>query len=175
MGWVSYLEDIKDRLASDLEVLEKSLATGIDQRRPVDIEAVRKWITTAQSLLRRLQANIELATDPAIDLVDRLADAERTNDALRAELASLKAEHAQQLEAALHEESLKHETAFRNLREECRVAGLARDRAMATAKLEREEREKVEQRLQEVLETPRSDLYDRYSDRQAIRDLKPDP
>lgn len=65
MGWASYLEDIVDKLNSDLNQVKRDTSEGLDRS-----AQVRALIRVCERFLAGINEHLELATDPDLDLAN---------------------------------------------------------------------------------------------------------
>lgn len=154
MGWVSYVEDILDRLFDDLQSMS-SIIEQPDAKQANIYEQWWLWRTKADQLLRDLRDHLEVATDPAIDVADEVLRLKRQQDKLKtkAELASNAAIQVwKERDNALHQlQAVKDELKQR----EKEIKKLKRD---------------IEQQLSENLQQRPEDVYATYAP--SVADLK---
>jgi len=86
MGWVSYLEDVRDRLNDDLFRMKQTLSdakttssTGGDDY----VDQSRAIVHACEKFLTEIVGAIDMATDPEVELVGRLREAEAARDRLQ--------------------------------------------------------------------------------------------
>lgn len=157
MGWVSYLEDILERLTDDLRSVDRVLDD------PAITEAAKQntlleWHAKAQHVLLTINRNMDIATDPAVDLAAEVIDLERKKKELLAANAALAREKAQvSLDlATLHSQ----------------VANLTK--TLATAKDALKVEKKRNAKLQDAIDADPAALYDKYSSPDRLKRLKKD-
>lgn len=88
MGWASYLEDIIERLTDDLRVVDAVLADPkiSDNSKQTTL---LEWHGRAQKTLLEMTRNMDLASDPDVDLAAEVFDLERRRKSLILENATL--------------------------------------------------------------------------------------
>jgi len=75
MGWVSCIEDAVARLASELRQIRTRQDDETDARElSAERESVGRLIGTCERILRDITGHLELATDPTLDLADRVQE-----------------------------------------------------------------------------------------------------
>jgi len=175
MGWVSYLEDVTERLKDDLDRLTAAgLSPARSQAKPtIDEAAIRAWIDRAKGVLRQLREHLDLATDPSLELAARVTALEQENQRLSDQVMSLTAAREGDMSAARLEK--EHALAALRARFEKQYTADQRliDRMGRKIDQLTSERAELERKLTAMLETPRADLYEQYSSPEAIRRHKP--
>lgn len=155
MGWVSYLEDISERLTDDLARLDKLVAP--DGTAPVNVWVeVRTVFAKALITVRDLRQHLDLATDPEVDLSARIIQLERENRRLKQELDG-KSSGSRELE-------VKVTTLTGQLAD-------AKSRARESEKHNR----KLQAQLAQAHTTNPAGVYDAYSTPDRIKRHKPNP
>ncbi|MDQ3010275.1 MAG: hypothetical protein M3X11_06195 [Acidobacteriota bacterium] len=86
MGWVSLREDIIERLTLDLTAIRDDKSSDADEVRELKINAL---IKTCESVSRALSKDLELATDPSIDLAIQFPKLKKELDKCTDEIAGL--------------------------------------------------------------------------------------
>lgn len=84
MGWASYLEDIVDKLNSDLNQVRRDTSEGLDRS-----AQVRALIRVCERFLAGINEHLELATDPELDLANELIKLREANASLERRLGIL--------------------------------------------------------------------------------------
>lgn len=108
MGWASTLEDIVERLTSDLEAIKRNRAentVAVD-----DGNKLEALIRTCERFLADVNKHLEVATAPELELADELIRSERENGRLRAQVQEL--ERTKKSLAELSERYSELEKAF---------------------------------------------------------------
>jgi hypothetical protein len=154
MGWVSYLEDITERLNDDLAALSGVIGGKREAPKEVWVE-VQTVLTRATNTLRDLLNHLDLATDPDVKLYEYAIDLERKNRQLESDLA-VELHRSAQLTVKLDQLNGK----------------------LADAKTRLKSSEKVNKELQAKLAAAfisrPDDIYAAYSTPDRIKRLKPD-
>jgi predicted nuclease with TOPRIM domain len=74
MGWASYLEDIIERLSSDLDEIRNASTPDIE--RPAKLRAL---IRVCERFIADINEHLEVATDPQLDLANELIKLKEAN------------------------------------------------------------------------------------------------
>jgi chromosome segregation ATPase len=94
MGWVSYLEDITDRLTDDLNRTRATLArTPASDGAHIREEAMA-LLKACETALSDIRSHLELATDPHFDMAYEITQLDKEKAELEADVKSLTAKKA---------------------------------------------------------------------------------
>ncbi len=88
MGWVSYLEDITERLTQDLEKY-RDLARNTDASSAELRVQVESLLRACDSALDQIQQHLELATDPEFDMAYEINELDKEKAKLEQEISDL--------------------------------------------------------------------------------------
>ena len=98
MGWTSYLEDIIDKLNSDLDRVKRDASVGLNQS-----AHVQALIRVCERFLAAINEHLDLATDPKLDLAHELFTLRETNALLSRRLNNM-----EEADRKLKELTVKH-------------------------------------------------------------------
>lgn len=84
MGWASYLEDIIDKLNSDLDRVKRDTSSGLNQS-----AHVQALVRVCERFLVAIDEHLELATDPKLDLAHEVVTLREANASLARRLNNL--------------------------------------------------------------------------------------
>lgn len=87
MGWVSTLEDIVERLTSDLDNIKRNYRTKSSTVE--DRPKLQALIRTCEKFIDDVNKHMELATSPEINLAAELLELKKENAVLRAKVKEL--------------------------------------------------------------------------------------
>lgn len=146
MGWTSYLEDITERLTDDLRAVEQVLADPVvpQQRK---LNAVLEWHGRAKRVLLELRRDMDIATDPDLDIAAEVISLEKRRNELFAENARL------ELEQKRHEAEV---TALKASQAEL-------DAKIAALKETLKQEKKRNDKLQDAIRADPGPLYDKFT------------
>lgn len=105
MGWVSYLEDITERLGQDLETF-RELARQRDTSSAQLRSQVQALLRACDTALAEIRSHLELATDPQFDMAYEISQLDKEKAQLEGEVSDLE-KRKRRLQGAL--ESLESE------------------------------------------------------------------
>lgn len=88
MGWVSYLEDITDRLTQDLEQY-RELARSENASSAQGRVQVESLLAACDNALEQIRGHLELATDPEFDMAFEISELDKEKAKLELEVSSL--------------------------------------------------------------------------------------
>src|SRR5690606_28829920 len=142
MGWTSYLEDITERLTDDLSAVEKVLADPAVPR-PAKLNAVLEWHGKAKRVLLELRRDMDVATDPDLDVAAEVIALERRRNELVSENKRLETERK------------RHEAEMAKLQESLTQLHSQVDELKDAMKREKKRNDK----LQDALQTDPTPLY----------------
>lgn len=146
MGWTSYLEDITERLTDDLSTVEKVLENPALPE-SAKLDALLKWHGEAKRVLLELRRDMDVATDPDLDLAAEVIALERRRSDLIAENSRLEIERK------------RHQAETEKLRESHTQLQSQIDNLKDAVKRERKRNDK----LQDALEADPTPLYEKYT------------
>lgn len=98
MGWASYLEDIIDKLTSDLDRVKRDSSVGLNQS-----AHVQALVRVCERFLATINEHLEFATDPKLDMAYELTKLQETNASLLRRLNNL-----EEADQRLKELTVKH-------------------------------------------------------------------
>ncbi|MDF1597621.1 MAG: hypothetical protein P1T08_16200 [Acidimicrobiia bacterium] len=88
MGWVSFLEDISDRLTDDLhrfrEALENPSISSAES-----LQRSRALLSACEAVLANIEKPLELATDPLFDMAYEISELDREKAKLESDIADM--------------------------------------------------------------------------------------
>ena len=88
MGWVSYLEDITERLSQDLEQFEQR-SRHHESARPALRTEIRSLLAACHRALSDIDDHLELATDPTFDMAYEISELDREKRELEGDVERL--------------------------------------------------------------------------------------
>lgn len=83
MGFVSYLEDITDRLNQGIQTWSRDLSEGSADASAPDFKKFQALVLTASRDLARLVNLLDIATDPSLDLANEVNSLRAENERLK--------------------------------------------------------------------------------------------
>lgn len=91
MGWASLLEDIVDRNTSELHNIKSSITATPDgsSSYPDNYRRLQELVSAVDGLLRLIRENLEVATNPEMDLVFELSQLKSENEKLKQDIIFL--------------------------------------------------------------------------------------
>src|SRR5215218_5819914 len=89
MGWASFLENILQRLNSDLDLIKES--RNADRRKPTkETERhLNALIRVCEKFMAEIRTHLDLATDPDVDVAHEIIELRKQNAALTTKVALL--------------------------------------------------------------------------------------